>query len=76
MLDGEGTDDQEMNMRFGLSTKKSFVRGLKIIWELKMVKPSSARIIQDVDLALKSLGLVYCTNGDAIEGLDDRNVHR
>ena len=39
-------------------------------------KNSSARIIEDVDLALKALEIVYCTNGAAVEGLADRNGHR
>ena len=37
---------------------------------------SSARIIQDVDLALKALEIVYRANGAAVEGLADRNGHR
>ena len=41
-----------------------------------MGTPSSARIIQDVDLALKALEIVYRANGAAVEGLDDRNGHR
>ena len=41
-----------------------------------MATPSSARIIQDVDLALKALETIYCANGDAVEGLEDRNGHR
>ena len=41
-----------------------------------MGTPSSARIIQDVDLALKTLEIVYRTNGAAVEGLADRNGHR
>ena len=35
----------------------------------------SASIIKDVDLALKALEIVYRTNGDAVEGLDDWNGH-
>ena len=38
--------------------------------------PPSARIIQDVDLALKALETVYRANGAAVEGLADRNGHR
>ena len=38
--------------------------------------PSSARIIQDVDMALKALEIVYRVNGAAVEGLSDRNGHR
>ena len=41
-----------------------------------MGTPSSARIIQDVDLALKALEIVYRENGAAVEGLADRNGHR
>ena len=41
-----------------------------------MGTPSSTRIIQDVDLALKALEIVYRTNGAAVEGLADRNGHR
>ena len=55
LLDGEGTDEEERNMRFSFSPPKEIARGLKRIWESKMGIPSSARIIQDVDLALKVL---------------------
>ena len=41
-----------------------------------MGTPSSARIIQDVDLALKALEIVYRANGAAVEGFADRNGHR
>ena len=34
-----------------------------------------ARIIEDVDLALKALEIVYRANGAAVEGLADRNGH-
>ena len=34
-----------------------------------------ARIIQDVDVALKALEIVYRANGAAVEGLADRNGH-
>ena len=42
---------------------------------LKMGTPSSVRIIEDVDLALKVLEIVYPGNGAAVEGLADRNGH-
>ena len=32
LLDGEGTDDEERNMCFSLSTPKEISRGLKRIW--------------------------------------------
>ena len=40
-----------------------------------MGTPSSERIIQYVDLALKALEIVFRANGAAFEGLDDRNGH-
>ena len=75
-LDEEGTDEEERNMRFSFSTQKKISRGLKRIWESKMGTPSSARIIQDVNLALKALEIVYRTNGAAVEELSYRNGHR
>ena len=41
-----------------------------------MGTPSLAIIIQDVNLALKALEIVYCANESAVEGLADRNGHR
>ena len=41
-----------------------------------MGTPSSARIIEDVDLELKALEIVYLENGASVEGLADRNGHR
>ena len=41
-------------------------RVLKSICDYKMVTPSSERIIEDVDLALKSLEIVYRANGAAV----------
>ena len=49
---------------------------MKRIWESKMGTPSSERITEDVDLALKALEIFYLANGDAVEGLADRNGHR
>ena len=40
-----------------------------------MGTPSSARIIQDFDLALKALEIFYRKNGAAVERLADRNGH-
>ena len=42
----------------------------------KMGTPSSERIIQEVDLALKELEIVYLANGATVEGLADRNGYR
>ena len=76
MIDGEETDKEERNMRFSFSTPKEIARGLKHIWESKMGTPSPARMIQDVDMAMKALEIVYRANGAAVEGLADRNGHR
>ena len=73
MLDGEGTYEEKRNILFNLSTPREIARGMKRIWESKMGTPSSAGIIEDVDLALKALGIFYLANGDAVEGLTDRN---
>ena len=41
-----------------------------------MGTPSSASIIQDVDLTLKALEILYHANVAAVEGLADGNGHR
>ena len=63
-------------MCFSYSTPREISRGMKRIWDSKMGTPSSVRIIEDVDLALKSLEIVYRANGAAVEGLADRNRHK
>ena len=63
-------------MRFIFSTPKEIARGMKRIWGSKMGTPSLARIIQDVDLALKALEVFYLATGTAVEGLADSNGHR
>ena len=63
-------------MRFSLSTPKEIARGIKCIREMKMGTPSSASIIQDVDMVLKALEIVYRPNGTEVEGLADRTGHR
>ena len=76
MLDGEGTGEEERNMQFSFSTPREIARGMKRIWESKMGTPSLARIIEDVDLKLKALEIVYLANGASVEGIADRNGHR
>ena len=49
---------------------------VKRIWKSKMGTPYLARIIEDVDLALKASEIFYPENGAAVEGLADRNGHR
>ena len=63
-------------MQFSFSTPREIVRGMKRIWDSKMGTPSSARIIEDVDLVLKALEIVYLENGAVVEGLADKNIHR
>ena len=75
VLDGEGTEEEERNMQFSFSTPREIEQGMKRIWESKMGTPSLARIIEDVDLALKALQIVYLANEDSVEGLADRNGH-
>ena len=41
-----------------------------------MGTPSSVRIIQDVNLTLKALEMVYLANVASVEGLADRNENR
>ena len=41
-----------------------------------MGTPYLARTIQDVDIALKALEIVYRENGDVVEGMSDMNGHR
>ena len=43
---------------------------------MKMGTLSSARIVQDVDLALNALEIFYRANGGSVEVLADRNRHR
>ena len=62
-------------MCFSYSTPREIARGLKHIWDSKMGTLFSVRIIEDVDLALKELEIVYRENGAAVEGLADRNGH-
>ena len=63
-------------MCFSFSTPREISQGLKHLWNSKMGTPSLARIIQDVDLVLKALEIMYPENGAAVEGLTDRNGHR
>ena len=73
ILDGEEINEEERNMCF---KPREIFRGLNRIWDSKMGTPSSVKIIEDVDLALKSLEIVYRANSAAVEGLADRNGHR
>ena len=63
-------------MRFSFSTAKEIALGMKRIWDSKMGTPSSAQIVEDVDLALKALEIVYRKNGASVQGLADTNGHR
>ena len=63
-------------MCFSFSTPREIARGLKRLWDSKIGTPSLARIVQDIDLALRAWEIVYRENGAAVEGLADRNGHR
>ena len=76
IIDGKEITEEERKLCFSFSTPREIARGLKRLWDSKIGTPSSARIIQDVDLALKALEIVYRENGAAVEGLADRNGHR
>ena len=76
IVDWEKTDEEERNMCFSYSTPREISRGMKHIWDLRMGTPSSVRIIEDVDLALKALEIVYRANGAAVGGIADRNGHK
>ena len=76
IVDGEENTEEERKLRFSFSTPREIARGLKRIWDSKMGTPSSERIIQDVDLALKALEIVYHANWGAVEGLADISGHR
>ena len=73
---GKETTEEERKLCFSFFSPREIARGLKRLWDSKIGTPSSARMIQDVDLALKVLEIVYCENGAAVEGLADRNGHR
>ena len=75
IVDGEEITEEESNMCFSYSTPREIAQILKRILDSKMGTPSSARIIQDADLGLKALYIVYRENGAAVEGLADRNGH-
>ena len=62
-------------MCFSYSTHREIARGLKRLWDSKMGTPSSVRIIEDVDMALKALEIFYRASCAAFEGLADRNWH-
>ena len=73
---GKEITEEESKLCFSFSTPREIAQGLKRLWDSIMGTPSSARIIQDVDLALKALEIVYRENGGAVEGLADRTGHR
>ena len=76
IIDGKETTEEERKFCLSFSTPREIYRGLKRLWDSKIGTLSSARIILDVDLALKVLEIVYRENGAAVEGLADRNGHR
>ena len=67
IIDGKETTEEERKLCFSFSTPREIARGLKRLWDSKMGTPSSAGIIQDVDLVLKALEIVYHENRAAVE---------
>ena len=63
-------------MCFVFSTLREIAQVLKRLWDSKMGTPYLVRIVQYVNLALKTLEILYRENGAAVEGLTDRNGHR
>ena len=76
IVDGEENTKEERSMCFSYSTSRELTRGLKHRRDSKMGASSSVRIIEDVDLALKALEIVYRANGAAFLGLADINGNR
>ena len=76
IVDGEEITEEVRKLCFSFSPPREIARGLKCIWDSKMGTPCSERIIQDVGMALKALEIVHRENGDAVEGLADKNGHR
>ena len=77
ILYGEETNEDDRSLCFSYSILREIARGMKRIWDSQMGGTTySARIIQDDDLALKALKMMYHTNGASFEGLADRNVYR
>ena len=66
IIDGKEITEEESKLCFSFSTPREISQGLKRLRDSKMGTPSSARIIQDVDLALKELEIVYRENGAAV----------
>ena len=58
IVNAEETNKEKRNMCFSYSTPREISRGLKRIWDSKMVTPPSVMIIKDVDLSLKVLEIV------------------
>ena len=77
ILDGEGTDGEESNMRFSYSIPMEMTQGLKRIWDSEMGgTPSLSRIIEDVDRPLEASEIVFHGNSASVEGLADINGYR
>ena len=68
-IDGKETIEEERKLCFSFSTPREIARGLKCLWDSKIGTPSSARIIQDVDMVLKALEIVYREMGLQLKGL-------
>ena len=64
---------RKKKITFSYATPKEIESGLKRIWGLETVSPSSTRVIEDVGRALEAFEIVYRTYGADFEGLADSN---
>lgn len=63
--------------KFSFSTPSTIVSGIRRIYSTECGNvPSSKRIIQDCNKALKAFGIVYRHGGGMVPGLANRNGHR
>ena len=63
--------------KFSLATPKTIVSGIRRLYGNEGGNvPSSRRIIQDCDKALRAFGVVYEHGGRMVPGLANRNGHR
>ena len=67
-------DDDER--KFSMRTPLTIVEGIRRLWGQEGNVPSSRRIIQDCDRALRAFGEVYAHGGKMVPGLASRNGHR
>ena len=68
--------DDNDERKFSMRTPLTIVEGIRRIYGNEGNVPSSKRIIQDCDLALRAFGVVYEHGGRMVPSLASRNGHR